>query len=100
MATAAPLAPLFPTSRRVKAIRAAFIALMHVPPLTLLVRGVSASDVLVFLGFYLVATFAIGAVLHRYFAHRSFRTSRAFQLTLGLLVAAFFGDPISFGGKH
>jgi fatty-acid desaturase len=100
MSAAAPLAPLFPTSRRVKALRASFIALMHLPPLTLLVRGVSAADLWAFLGFYLVATFTIGAVLHRYFAHRSFRTSRPFQLALGLLVAAFFGDPISFGGKH
>jgi stearoyl-CoA desaturase (delta-9 desaturase) len=100
MATAAPVAPLFPTTRRVKALRAAFIGLMHVPPLTLLVRGMSRSDLVVFLGFYVVATFAIGGVLHRYFAHRSFRTSRTFQLALGLLVAAFFGDPISFGGKH
>jgi stearoyl-CoA desaturase (delta-9 desaturase) len=100
MASATPLAPLFPTSRRVKAYRATFIALLHVPPLTLLVRGMTARDALAFAIFYLVAMFVIGAGLHRYFAHRSFRTSRAFQLLLGTLVAAFFGDPIAFAGRH
>jgi stearoyl-CoA desaturase (Delta-9 desaturase) len=49
---------------------------------------------------YVIAIFSLGAGLHRYFAHRAFRTSRGFQLFLGLLVAAFFGDPIGFAGRH
>ncbi len=97
---ASALAPLYPTSARVKALRGTFIGLMHVPPLTLLARGVTAGEALAFAIFYAVAMFAIGAALHRYFAHRSFRTSRPFQLGLGLLVASFFGDPIGFAGRH
>jgi stearoyl-CoA desaturase (delta-9 desaturase) len=100
MGSATPLAPLFPTSPRVKAFRATFIGLLHVPPLTLLARGTAVGDAIAFAIFYLVAMFVIGAGLHRYFAHRSFRTSRAFQLVLGVLVASFFGDPIGFAGKH
>ena len=50
--------------------------------------------------FCLVITLAVGGGLHRYFAHRAFRTSRAFQLGLGLLASAIFGDPITFAGKH
>jgi stearoyl-CoA desaturase (delta-9 desaturase) len=36
-------------------------------------------------GSYLVRTFAISATYHRYFAHRTFKTSRAFQLVLAVL---------------
>jgi fatty-acid desaturase len=100
MGSATPLFPPHPTSPRVKAFRAVFVVVLHVPPLTLLARGMTARDALAFAVFYLVALFVLGAGLHRYFAHRSFRTSRAFQLVLGVLVAAFFGDPISFAGKH
>ncbi|WP_279246834.1 acyl-CoA desaturase [Candidatus Litorirhabdus singularis] len=38
--------------------------------------------------------------LHRYFAHRSFATSRVFQGFLALCAATAFGDPIGFSGKH
>jgi len=38
--------------------------------------------------------------LHRYFAHRSFRTSRAFQLMMALLAGAAFGDPVAFSARH
>jgi stearoyl-CoA desaturase (Delta-9 desaturase) len=39
-------------------------------------------------GGYLVRMFAITAGYHRYFAHRTFKTSRAFQLVLALLAMA------------
>lgn len=38
--------------------------------------------------------------LHRYFAHKSFKTSREFQGFLALCAALSFGDPIGFTGKH
>src|SRR4029453_17246026 len=100
MGSATTLAPRFPTSPRVKAFRATFVALLHLPPLTLLARGMTRGDALAFAIFYVVAMFVIGAGLHRYFAPRPFRPSRAFQLCLGVLVAAFFGDPIAFAGRH
>ena len=37
------------------------------------------------LGLYVVRMFAITAGYHRYFAHRTFKTSRAFQLVLAVL---------------
>jgi stearoyl-CoA desaturase (delta-9 desaturase) len=48
----------------------------------------------------LTGSFAVAVGLHRYFAHRSFRTSRPFQLVMGLLSSCFFGDPVAFAGKH
>ena len=38
--------------------------------------------------------------LHRYFAHRSFRTSRVFQFVMALLAGAAFGDPVAFSARH
>ena len=40
------------------------------------------------LGGYLVRMFAITAGYHRYFSHRSYKTSRAFQLVLAVLASA------------
>jgi len=48
----------------------------------------------------LLTVFALGAGMHRYFSHRAFKTSRAFQLFMALLAGAFFGDAVSFAGRH
>ena len=52
----------------------ALVALVFVRP--------SLTDVLIALGFYVFAMFTITAGYHRYFAHRSYKTSRAFQAVL------------------
>ena len=47
--------------------------------------GVSSVDVALCLGLFWLRLFAITAGYHRYFAHRSFKTSRAFQFVLAWL---------------
>jgi stearoyl-CoA desaturase (delta-9 desaturase) len=47
--------------------------------------GLSSRAMVLGLALYVVRIFAIGAGYHRYFAHRSFQTSRAFQFGLALL---------------
>ena len=42
----------------------------------------------------------IGISLHRYFAHRSFKTSRGFQFFLAFCSSLTFGDAVAFAGKH
>jgi stearoyl-CoA desaturase (delta-9 desaturase) len=79
---------------------AAGIFLLHVPPMTLPFIETSWKDWIAFSVFYVLVLLALGIGLHRYFAHRSFRTSRAFQFALALLGAACFGDPIGFSGRH
>jgi fatty-acid desaturase len=79
---------------------AAFLLLLHLPPLTLPFVGWRAADAWAFGVLFLTAAAGVGVGLHRYFAHRSFETSRAGQLVLGLLAASAFGDPIGFSGKH
>lgn len=81
-------------------LRGLAIGLLHVPPLTLLWSPPPWRHWIGFGLGYLLVAFALGGGLHRYFAHRAFRTSRPFQFLLGLLAAMCFADPIGFAGRH
>jgi stearoyl-CoA desaturase (delta-9 desaturase) len=83
-----------------KFLPAAGILLAHLIPFVLLFTGLRAADWIAFAVLYALVNFGLGLVLHRYFAHRCFKTSRAFQFVLAWLSASFFGDPIGFAGKH
>ncbi len=61
---------------------------MHLACLFAFVVGVSPVAVLVAAIAYLVRMFAITGFYHRYFSHRSFKTSRAGQFVFGVLGAA------------
>src|SRR5262249_32903126 len=74
--------------------------LVHVAPIVALVRGTELRDWIALAALYPVLSFGCGAGLHRYFAHRSFQTSRVFQFFIGLMGAAAFGDPIAFTARH
>jgi stearoyl-CoA desaturase (Delta-9 desaturase) len=82
------------------ALPASGILLAHLLPLTLLFTGATPGDWIACAALCLLICFAIGGGMHRYFAHRAFRTSRAFQFLLALLGSAFFGDAVGFAGKH
>jgi stearoyl-CoA desaturase (delta-9 desaturase) len=47
--------------------------------------GISLRLVVLCLGLYALRMFFVGAGFHRYFAHRSFKTSRAFQFVLAFM---------------
>src|SRR5688500_2958679 len=52
-------------------------------------------------GGYAVRMFAITAGYHRYFAHRTYRTSRGFQLVLGVLgMSAAQRGPLWWAAHH
>jgi stearoyl-CoA desaturase (delta-9 desaturase) len=53
-----------------------------------------------FLGSYAVRMFAITAGYHRYFSHRTFKTSRAFQLVLALLAMASAQRGVLWWSSH
>ena len=61
-----------------------FVAL-HVACLSVLWIGVSAFALWFMLGFYLLRMFAITGFYHRYFAHKTFQTSRVLQFIFGLI---------------
>ncbi len=63
---------------------AAFIV-VHLAPLAAFWTGVTTTSVLLAITLYVVRMFGITAGYHRYFSHRSFKTSRAMQFLLGFL---------------
>ncbi|HEY4119948.1 MAG TPA: acyl-CoA desaturase [Byssovorax sp.] len=77
------------------------IVAIHVFTVYAFVRGASWKLAALALATYLVRMFAITAVYHRYFAHRAFKTSRAFQFVLALLGAtATQKGPLWWAGTH
>jgi stearoyl-CoA desaturase (delta-9 desaturase) len=59
--------------------------LVHLACLAAIWTGVTWTALALCVGLYWLRIFAIGAGYHRYFSHRAFATSRAFQLVLALL---------------
>ncbi len=59
--------------------------LVHAACFAAIWTGVSAEAVALAVALYVVRIFGIGAGYHRYFAHRAFKTSRAFQFALAFL---------------
>ncbi len=79
---------------------AAFIGL-HLGCLGVLWVGASATAVTVATVLYLARMAFITGFYHRYFAHRAFRTSRAFQLVMALLgCTAGQRGPLWWAGHH
>ena len=59
--------------------------LFHIAAFAAIWTGVSATALWICLALYVIRIFAIGAAYHRYFSHRAFSTSRAFQFVLACL---------------
>src|SRR5947208_1753061 len=58
---------------------------IHVATIAAIWTGFTLRAVLIGLAIYWIRMFAITAGYHRYFSHRSYRTSRWFQFLLGVL---------------
>jgi stearoyl-CoA desaturase (Delta-9 desaturase) len=79
---------------------ALFVAI-HGAALLVLIVPFSWKVVYLALGGYLVRMWAVTAGYHRYFAHRSYKTSRAFQLFLAVLGAsAMQNGPLWWASSH
>ncbi len=77
-----------------------FVA-VHVGCLGAFATGVSATAIAVATALFLVRMFAITAFYHRYFSHRTFRTSRAAQFVFALLGAsAVQRGPLWWAAHH
>lgn len=58
---------------------------VHLAPLAAFWTGVTMTSVIMAITLYVVRMFGITAGYHRFFSHRSFKTSRAFQFVLAVL---------------
>jgi stearoyl-CoA desaturase (Delta-9 desaturase) len=74
---------------------------MHLACIAVLYVGFSLPAVLVCIALYAVRMFALTAGYHRYFSHRTFKTSRIFQFVLGLLgTTAVQKGPLWWAAHH
>ena len=77
------------------------IALIHIGTIAAIVRGADRGLIAMAAAFYVVRMFAITAVYHRYFAHRSYKTSRIFQFLLAFLgTTATQKGPLWWASTH
>ena len=60
-------------------------AVLHLACFAVLITGPTWRGVCVGVGSFLLRAFGLGVGYHRYFAHKSFKTSRAFQFVLAVL---------------
>jgi stearoyl-CoA desaturase (delta-9 desaturase) len=92
-----------PTAKPEKKLSAKSIpfALMHLACFAVLLTGVSFEAVALCLGMYFLRMFALTAGYHRYFSHRSYKTSRAFQFILASLAcSATQKGPLWWAAHH
>ncbi len=76
-------------------------ALLHLACLTVFFTGVSWQAVLICMGMYILRMFALTAGYHRYFSHRTFKTSRVFQFLLAALACtALQKGPLWWAAHH
>lgn len=73
---------------RVDWLRCAPFILLHIGCIAVLIVGWSWTSVLVAAALYFVRMFGITGIYHRYFSHRTFRTSRWAQLAFAILGAS------------
>ncbi|HXI93892.1 MAG TPA: acyl-CoA desaturase, partial [Blastocatellia bacterium] len=74
---------------------------MHLACFAVLFVGISLPAVLLCVALYALRMFALTAGYHRYFAHRSFKTSRVFQFVLALLgTTAVQKGPLWWAAHH
>ncbi|HET7268637.1 MAG TPA: acyl-CoA desaturase [Oleiagrimonas sp.] len=86
---------------RVDWLRAAPFIALHVGCLGVIWTGVSPVALYVALGLYVVRMFALTGFYHRYFSHRTFRTSRTVQFVFALIGAsAVQRGPLWWAAHH
>ena len=95
--------PPRPRARKLPLVRLSAVAfiLMHVACLAVFLTGVNLRALVLCAACYLVQMVGVTAGFHRYFAHRSYRTSRWFQFVLAWLgCSAAQRGPLWWAAQH
>jgi stearoyl-CoA desaturase (delta-9 desaturase) len=93
--------PAQPAQKLIDKLSTVLTIAVHLACIGVFFVPVSRGVVLLAVGSYVVRMFAITAGYHRYFAHRSFKTSRAFQFILGLIgTMSMQNGPIWWASWH
>ena len=90
-----------PAADRIDWLRTLPFILMHAACLFVFVVGVSPVAIIVCVALYFIRMFAITGFYHRYFSHKSFKTSRVAQFLFGVLgSSAVQRGPIWWAAHH
>jgi stearoyl-CoA desaturase (Delta-9 desaturase) len=93
--------PVTRWERALSALSTVLFVAMHAAALLALLFPVSAQLVALAVAGYVIRMWAITAGYHRYFSHRSFKTSRAFQFCLGVVgTMAMQNGPLWWASWH
>ena len=87
--------------RQMDRVRTIPFVILHLSVFTVLIVGWSPIAVIIAILLYAMRMFAITGFYHRYFSHRSFRTSRAMQFLFAVLGAsAVQRGPLWWASNH
>ncbi|HEY3815890.1 MAG TPA: acyl-CoA desaturase [Polyangiaceae bacterium] len=89
-----------PVARKLSRIRLGIFAAFHLFAVAAIWTGVTRAALITCVVVYLFQVFSVTVGYHRYFAHRSFRTSRATQLVLALCAQASFQKGVLWWAAH
>lgn len=88
-------------TERMLAVEMVPFALAHLACFAAIATGIHLTDLLIAIALYALRMFAITAGYHRYFAHRSFKTSRVFGFLLAFLAQSSAQRGVLWwAGKH
>ena len=88
-------------AERMLAVETVPFALAHLACFAAIATGIHLTDLLIAVALYALRMFAITAGYHRYFAHRSFKTSRVFGFLLAFLAQSSAQRGVLWwAGKH
>lgn len=73
---------------------------VHLLPFAAFWTGVNAIDVVVCIALYFIRMFGVTGVYHRYFSHRTYKTSRVFQFCLALLAMSSSQKSVLWWAAH
>ena len=91
---------VLPRGERLPLLRVLPFLAVHLACLGVLAVGVSLTYVILCLALYYARMFFVTAGYHRYFSHRSFKTSRAFQFILAFLAMTSSQKGILWWAAH
>lgn len=90
-----------PANERTNWLESSAFFMVHIMCILVIWAGISWAAVIALVITYGVRMFAITAGYHRYFSHRSFKTSRAFQFILALMgTSAVQKGPLWWAAHH
>ena len=99
--TARPVARVAGPWQRQEVLSASLYWTIHAACLLVFVTGIGRFELALCLGLFWLRLFGITAGYHRYFSHRAFKTSRAFQFVLAVLgCAATQKGPLWWASHH